>query len=353
VAVYSSNDACVKLCRYGEYGIYLIDLIIQTHYAVFTQIVDDYVWKGGILALRTFLKGEGIPIAKNKLVKIKRMRNVIEIVHLDKRSTGFNSIKKLSKTEYMNLATGEIMTYNLSKTKAENIASLKKTFRRARDLINNNFEGKKNELHVTLTYRENMTDTKQLYKDFEAFWKRFKRKYGSDIDYLSIVEPQERGAWHCHVLIRFNGEETVFIPNDEIATVWKQGFTKTKTTAGIDNMGAYITAYLTDIELPDHISVEDASLALDVKTVEIEGKSKSFVKGARMQMYPSNMNIVRSSKGIKPPSVEEMSYKNAKKIVGDATPNYSMTTTVCDGDKTLNQITYEQYNLKRRCSKSE
>jgi hypothetical protein len=46
-----------------------------------------------------------------------------------------------------------------------------------------------------------------------------------------------------------------------------------------------------------------------------------------------------------------MTYKTAKKIVGDKDPNYSTTTAIVDGDKLLNKITYEHYNLKRQSSK--
>ncbi|MGW7157742.1 rolling circle replication-associated protein, partial [Streptomyces sp. NPDC054887] len=57
-----------------------------------------------------------------------------------------------------------------------------------------------------MTYKKNMTDTKKLYSDFQNFIDRLRYKYKkeSSIDYLSVVEPQGRGAWHCHVLMRFN-----------------------------------------------------------------------------------------------------------------------------------------------------
>ena len=282
------------------------------------------------------------------------MRNVVEVISIDKVTTGLNIIKKLSKTEYVNTETGEVHQYNLAENKSESIASLKKTFRRTRDLINNNFEGKPNELHITLTYRQRedmsqepipMTDTNRLYRDFQTFWQRFKRKYGDDIDYLSIVEPQESGSWHCHVLVRFNKEERVFIPNNDIAAIWKQGNTTTRATDKTDNMGAYITAYLTDVEL----TPENAGQAIgkEVKFVEVDGQEKKYIKGARVHFYPTGMNICRHSKGIIPPDVEEMTYKKAKKIVRDATPNYSSTVTITDDDAILNRITYEHYNLKR------
>lgn len=301
---------------------------------------------------RSFQKSEGKPIKPTKIVKLKRMKNVVEIVSQDKKLNGFDQIQKISKTEYVVKETGEIFEYSLSQNKSENIASLKRTFRRIRDLINNNFDGSQNELHVTLTYAENMIDTKRLYRDFDSFWKRFKRKYGKGFDYLAIVEPQARGAWHFHVLLRANETDKIYIPNKEIAELWRHGFTSTKPTHGVDNMGAYITAYLADLELNEEnaktMSFEGLKNS-EIKFVEIDGQEKRFIKGARVHMYPTGMNIVRSSRGIIAPEVEELTYKSAKKIVGDGAPNYSTTTTIYDGENNqLNRITYEQYNLKRK-----
>lgn len=300
-----------------------------------------------MITIKRFEKTEGIAIKPSKIVKVKKMGNIVEVVHVDKTTTGFDQIQKISKTEYVDKETGEIHEYKLSVNKSENIASLKKTFRRARDLINNNYFGNRNELHITLTYDFCMRDYKKLYEHFKSFWKRYKYRYGENIDYLSIVEPQQSGSWHCHVLVRHNDVENIFIPNDEIEALWGHGFTTTRRTENVDNMGAYITAYLTDVELTeDNFKFHEIKDA-EIKLVETEGKTKAYVKGARVHYYPSGMNIIRSSKGITYPEVEEMTYKNAKKIVGETTPNYSTTTTIYDDEKTLNQITYEHYNLKR------
>ena len=37
-----------------------------------------------------------------------------------------------------------------------------------------------------------------------------------------------RGAWHCHVLLRFNSLDKVYIPNADIAKIWGQGFVSVK-----------------------------------------------------------------------------------------------------------------------------
>src|SRR5690606_32528235 len=115
-----------------------------------------------------------------------------------------------------------------SENRQQNYNSLRQTFKKLRYLINNNFEGLSNELHITLTYKENMTDPKRLYVDFDRFFKRLRYKYKNDssIDYVSVIEPQGRGAWHCHVLMRFNDLDKVFIKSDDLSALWGQGFIK-------------------------------------------------------------------------------------------------------------------------------
>ena len=143
------------------------------------------------------------------------MNHILELKYVKNKTNGLNTIKKISKENYVILDTGEYKDYNINENRKQNISGLKDSFRKIRDLINNNFTGQENELHITLTYADNMKDIKQLYKDFQLFYKRYKYKYGNNIEYLSVVEPQERGAWHCHVLIKHNDTTKIFIKNAE------------------------------------------------------------------------------------------------------------------------------------------
>ena len=289
-------------------------------------------------------------------VKVKKMNDIIEVMHLEKESLGgLHNIVKLNKYEYMIKDTGEVREYKKSENRGQNIAGLKKTFKKIRDLINNNFSGAANELHITLTYAENMQDTKKLYKDFDKFMKRFKYRYKHDVDYISVVEPQGRGAWHCHLLLRFNNLEKIYIPNDDIADLWGNGFTKTKGLEDIDNIGAYLSAYLGDIELTEE-AVNDMVVnghtrleRLEIKEVEVDGLKKKFIKGGRLHHYPPGMNIYRKSKGIKFPKEHYMKFSDVKKIVGSAQPTFSKTIIIKDPetDRVFNEITYQSYNLNR------
>lgn len=297
-------------------------------------------------------------IHPDKLVKMTDMGHIKEVMSVDKLSFEAPPITKLSQDLYMLKHTGEVREYDHTENRSENVKSLSRTFKRIRQIINYNFGGRDNELAFTLTYAENMTNPQRLYDDFKKFFMRLRYQYGQDIDYFSVVEPQGRGAWHCHVLLRFNAVEKIFIPNKEIAELWGQGFVTVKAiNKNVDNLGAYLSAYLGDIELtPENEKViaeccPGEPEQYELKTAEVDGVQKKFIKGGRLHLYPTGMNIYRKSRGIKVPESTYMPYKDAKKVVGSATPNYSSTLCVLDDNGTeLNRITYEQYNLKRKNS---
>lgn len=282
-------------------------------------------------------------ISDNDIVKVTSMGDIIELMQMNYIRSDM-PFKKLDNDNYMLYETGEVLQFEHSTTRADDKDGLRVTFKKIRNYINTNFHSKDNELHIVLTYAENMTDTKQLYKDFDKFWKKFTYKYTKQCEYAAIIEPQARGAWHLHLLIKLPKKQ--FINNNEVLEpMWGHGWTKIKSLDKIDNIGAYLSAYLGDIELTDDMPI---TAGQTIKLLDIDGQKKAFIKGGRLHLYPPKMNIFRHSKGIKSPTSEMMSYKNAKKIVGAVTPNYSSTIIISDeNDKLLNKIVYEQYNKKR------
>lgn len=284
-------------------------------------------------------------IPSDSKVTVTKMNHLVEVQYMEK-CNGQIRIRKLDSTHYLDLVTGEIREFELSDNRGENYNSLRKTFKRLRYLINNNFVGGRNELFVTLTYKENMQDRERLYDDFKKFIKRFRYKYQGmgSVDYLSVVEPQARGAWHMHVLIRFNQVANVFIPNKEIAELWGHGFVHVRAVNNIDNIGAYLTAYLADIELTDDVTQVDGNVVVK----EVEGQKKAFIKGGRLHLYPAGMNLYRCSRGIKKPDRVGMSYDELKKVVKGVNPHYSQVISINDEMTGFsNTIIYEQYNMKR------
>jgi hypothetical protein len=289
-----------------------------------------------------FLKKPGGDIPDDAIVNVIKMNHLTDIVNIKKdTSKAFSKIKKLSKEEYMMLDTGEIREYQLSLNRGENTSGIMKSMNTLKKMINNNFLGVIGEYHITLTYKENMKDTKRLYGDFEKFWKRFKYKYPKS-EYIVVMEPQGRGAWHCHLLAKTNFDN---INVYHIMQLWKHGtMLDVKPLTDIDNIGLYLGGYFTDIELKEGSIREEHIDKESLK--EINGKK--YIKGGRLHLYPSGMNFYRCSRGIIKPEKIKMKYSEAKKITGSAKPSYTVTTTICTSDDTfLNEIIYQQYNSKK------
>lgn len=283
-----------------------------------------------------------IGIMPDDYVRVTKMNHITEIKYVEHVNV-LPTVKKLSNESYLVLATGEIKDYsNTSKTRADNSMSMRKTLKKLRYLINNNFIGGRNELFVTLTYAKNMTDHIQLGRDFKNFWLRFTYKF-PNAEYLRISEPQARGAWHLHVLIK----NVNYVENQELANLWTHGFVKVNSINGVDNIGAYLTAYLADIPMDD---LDGYKLTGDYPVIEKEmsdGTKKKFVKGARLVMYPRGMNYFSKSKGIIYPETKTMKYLEAKKRTSSGKLVYQKNTTI-ENDGFTNHIRTEFYNSKKK-----
>lgn len=293
-------------------------------------------------------------------VKVTEMGNVIEIQYMSRRNTKATIQMLKGGDQYIDLGTGEIKDVVHHNTRADQYKSLYRTFKTVRGIINANVTDVKNVKWITLTYAENMQDTKRLYEDFNKFIKRLKysmEKLGYDFEYIVMMEPQGRGAWHCHLLLIFN-TVAPFIPNNDIERLWGQGFTKTKKLDDVDNVGAYLTAYLGDMEVQQALddNADEFQRCVDgnatIKSIEIDGDKKYYIKGARLSLYPANFNMYRCSRGIKRP-VEYMDcLESAEKKVSAGTLTYEKTVEIIDLDNDFQTvINSRQYNMIRSKSK--
>lgn len=289
-------------------------------------------------------------INQEDLVCVKKMNHIYELCYLEYRNS-VCPIQKIDKDSYILLNTGEVKECNHIENRSENKLQVSQSLKRLRDYINTNVVDVNNCKWITLTYAENMTDSKRLYIDFKNFVKRFKYKYGH-FEYIVACEPQGRGAWHCHCIIIFD-KKAPYIPNKEIETLWNLGFTKTNKLDDIDNIGAYLTAYLGDMDLTscknNNISFnkEDVKIITEIGNIKLK-KPKKFVKGGRLSMYPPNFNLYRISRGIKKPEKEYFLYSEIKEKAGLQLPTYSKAIQLTDTEKNFsNKIIYEYYNTKR------
>ena len=220
-------------------------------------------------------------ILPDKVVKAYRYGNKLEVTN----SVGNpRPVKKISETHYID-AQGNIQKYKLSGNRSDNLPSLRRSMNRLSRYIEHNFSGKPNEIWVTLTYANNEQDLERVYKDYKSFINALRtfvpEKYGN-LEYIYAIEPQGRGAWHIHALIKSERMCYLFIAQKDIERIWNRGFVSVRKVQPKDNIAAYLTAYLTNLK-------------------KGSGNSKKIIKDGRLHMYPRKTKFFRKSDGIAKP----------------------------------------------------
>lgn len=285
----------------------------------------------------------------SQIVRVKECGNIIEIMARQHNGVHTCTTLKISNDEYIDLRSGEVKEFQHLTSRADDLKSVARSLALGRDMINTNVCNVDNCRWLTLTYADNMVDPKKLMNDFKNFNKRCRAEFGH-YEYITAAEPQARGAWHLHCILIFK-EKAPYMPNHVVADLWKQGFVTIKKLDNVDNVGAYLTAYLGDMELNEALQI--GVKFGDVKEVEFEenGKtlSKKYVKGARLFMYPPKFNMFRYSRGCLKPAISKMNYESAKEKVRMGVRTFSKGVFVTDDSSDFQDtIIYEYYNITGR-----
>jgi hypothetical protein len=155
--------------------------------------------------------------------------------------------------------------------------------------------------------------------EFEKFIKRLNYLvFGNkkaNLKYNAVVEFQERGAIHYHVII-YN---IPYVKHDIIEKTWGNGFVWINKIDDIENVGAYVSEYLGQAEKGQGHDIEDDRL---------QGKKSYF-----------------SSRGLYKPI--EITDKKIVETVAAALPIENLTYAADFENEHLGNITYKQYNLKK------
>lgn len=122
------------------------------------------------------------------------------------------------------------------------------------DLINSNayqWVSRKGKIYkpifLTLTFAKNIIDLDYANNEFKKFIKRLgyeiKGQKYSFLKYIAVVEFQERGAIHYHVIF-FNLPymENIY---DRFRALWMHGSSNIKSVRSVKNIGWYMAKYLT------------------------------------------------------------------------------------------------------------
>lgn len=117
-------------------------------------------------------------------------------------------------------------------------------------LINSNPDMNK---FLTLTYSDNVIDIDKCNLDFKNFIRRVNYSIFHSkkclLKYLAVIEFQERGAIHYHVICNLP-----FVEHDKLSSLWKHGFISINRiknsknddiSVDCDNVGAYVCKYMT------------------------------------------------------------------------------------------------------------
>lgn len=303
-------------------------------------------------------------ISPETYVKLTEMGNISEIQHNTHKNTKCN-IQRLNKETLMVVSTGEVRQVVHYEDRIDDMKSIARSLKKLRDIINCNVTDVKNCIWFTLTYKENMQDPERLYDDFRKFNMRVKyyekQRNIPYHEYIICAEPQGRGAWHVHGLFIYPCKAP-FIPHNDFWGLWsKAGFeyrnidgngydyVNIKSLKDVDNVGAYLTAYLGDMELSEYQQAKPNNHwqgEIIEKEVTENGKKvkKKFLKGARLPFYPAGFRIFRCSRGIKRPQVSEVTYECAIKKVKAATLTFKKSVEIVDDNGYNTKITTFYYN---------
>lgn len=265
-------------------------------------------------------------VCEDSISKFTQTGHISSIITMSRKNNSC-PIKKINKDEYVLVNTGEVFECSHTDNRAENYFTVKKSVDKLRDIINNNFIGGSNELWITLTFGKNKVyNPNDLCPIFEKFIKRLRYHFRNlKLDYLYVPEPHEKGDWHIHLLLK--ADKPLYIENSNLNEIWGFGFVKVNRLKDIDNIGAYVSAYLTNIK---------------------DGEKTK--KGARLHLYPVGHQLYRYSKGIIKPINNFIPYKEAKNNVSSDQLTYKKTIKIITDDGFTNTITYEYYNSKRKDS---
>lgn len=251
----------------------------------------------------------------NSLAVVYETNHITELTVLENHSQKLLNYKRISKTEYFDKSTGQVKQYkrrdNTQRNKSKSLKKLKR-------IVNNNFVGDDNELHITLTYATPLFDKEQLSADFKQFWNKLKYRY-SNLEYLCVYERHISGVWHIHCLVKDISKSFLFIPRNELRTLWQQGNIHVNRIYNNNNIGAYFCKY-----------------ALHTKY--------------ELEEYPKNSKVYSCSRGIKAPPKIVTKYKDTKKYTEGKTLTFHNTFNIvlserCSSKK-INTIHYMEYNSK-------
>jgi hypothetical protein len=197
-------------------------------------------------------------------------------------------IKKVSKTEYVDLRDGEIYKFKIHETK--DIQSLMGAKQKCIDIIHAN--STPDDVFMSITTQENISEKERdRYFGYMNKFTRtdiFRECFGTN--YLYTVEKQKRGALHSH-LVCF-APLVDFIPYRRLINVWRGiigglGSVNCKRIDKPEHIGTYLAKYIlkefASIEKYKRVYVPSKGLKQPIKSTITEKKLRELLPNLRIK----------------------------------------------------------------------
>ncbi|MFI3211241.1 MAG: hypothetical protein R3Y64_09385 [Peptostreptococcaceae bacterium] len=184
--------------------------------------------------------------------KVVRMGNIVEIFEYSRhiaKSFERSATEKIdqlckikSKFENNTVKINDIVDLNNNVRRLDSFKrSIKRSKRKIFEIANTNYD--KNTSFLTLTFKDNVQDYNYSFKCFDLFKKQLEYKLQIKLKYCGVVEFQERGAIHFHILLF----DFPYVEQELLYNIWNKvtiGSVNIQKVSNVDNIGAYLTSYM-------------------------------------------------------------------------------------------------------------
>ncbi|HEX5519993.1 MAG TPA: hypothetical protein VFX18_06095 [Candidatus Nitrosocosmicus sp.] len=262
-------------------------------------------------------------IISGDVIEIYKFEKSVQVGRKDEQKDGLDWVEKYSeevkaKNECKDIPDEVLKTINRKKSR-------NRTSNNIRRLATANFNSRSK--FITLTFKDtddfDVKNPTETNKEFKKFIQRMRRRFG-DFRYIAVIEFQDkngRGAVHYHII-----SDVEYIAQRYLSEIWGLGRVDIRDIRHVDNVGAYISKYVTK-------NIEDTRM---------DG----------LPVYLSSRNLIRS-KEIRGKQAE-LTYELLKR--GYVTPDGELIkidkkNTVYENEYTseyCGKITYEEYNMRRQ-----
>lgn len=192
-----------------------------------------------------------------------------------------------------------------SKTKADNIVSLKKSKKKITLLAKRNFPYFA--LCATMTYEEPEWDLYKVQDDFSKFRDKVKYRF-PNFKYLAVYEPHEKGNWHIHMVY----SNAKGLSRELLEKLWGHGF----------------------------IYIEDFTSLAAPYLIKVDDRLKFYPAGARVYTASKNLNQAEA-KEFTPEAFEE--YVDKRKMKCISTNARTLYKVNAEGEKRVNHFVFKNY----------